>query len=160
MCWAQPHNVHSHSWYLSLCNNKTSNWIILTTVKLGGGGGDALEKSGSVRAPCALLAQVKSRGERTRLSLTYREFRGCSTLTTVAEEPALWSLSSLRHLHGEAQRLTWERQPLNGTARWVSHNSSHVIFKTALGKETFIEAFTGFNMFRSCFVVELRGGKK
>lgn len=74
------------------------------------------------RDPCALLAQVNSREESTQLGVTYREFRGCSTFTTVAEEPVLWGLSSLRHLHGEAQRLTSERQPLNGSALWVTHN--------------------------------------
>lgn len=61
--------------------------------------------------PCAPLAQVNSQSESTQLSVTYREFRGCFTFTTVAEEPVLRCLGSLRHLHGEAQRLTSERQP-------------------------------------------------
>lgn len=54
--------------------------------------------------PCASLAQVNSQSELTQFSVTYREFRGCFTFTTVAEEPVLWRLGSLRHLHGEAQR--------------------------------------------------------
>lgn len=52
--------------------------------------------------PCALFAQVNSRSEWAQLAVTYREFRRCFTRTTVAEEPVLGPLGSLRHLHGES----------------------------------------------------------
>lgn len=122
LCAERNHIISTHTLdichYATRCCNKTSNWIFLKTVKFGGAGG----MRSKTRDPCALLAQVNSQEESTQLGVTYREFRGCSTFTTVAEEPVLWGLSSLRHLHGEAQRLTSERQPLNGSALWVTHN--------------------------------------
>lgn len=127
LCAGRNHIISTHTLdichYATRCCNKTSNWIVLKTVKFGGagrgGGGNALQESRSVRAS---WRRWNSQEESTQLGVTYREFRGCSTFTTVAEEPVLWALGSLRHLHGEAQRLTSERQPLNGSALWVTHN--------------------------------------
>lgn len=94
---------------------------------MGGGGGMRSKRL----HPCAPLAQVNSQSESTQLGATYRESRGCFTFTKVAEVSGLWRLGRLRHLHGEAQRLTSQRQPLNGSTLRVGDTISdiHVIFK-------------------------------
>lgn len=55
-------------------------------------------------------ARVKTKA--TLSEVTYREFGVCFTFTAVTEKPVLWCLRSLRHLHGEARRLTSVWQPI------------------------------------------------
>lgn len=47
----------------------------------------------------------------------YREFGLSFAFTAVAEKPVLWCPRSLRHLHGEAQRLTSSRRSIKVSGR-------------------------------------------
>lgn len=57
LCAERNHIISTHTLdichYATRCCNKTSNWIILKTVKFGGAGGNPLQESRSVRAPGA-----------------------------------------------------------------------------------------------------------
>lgn len=75
-----------------------------------------------MRSKRARVAQVSVQNDPAPSGETYREFGGRFAFATVAEEPVLWCVGRLRHLHGEAQRLTSARQPINGSALRLRHN--------------------------------------